>query len=282
MDGAGVHALTKLTQYVEMKGGGPYALRAGQIGARGELALALLASLRHCHLRYDRDAAVRRYAQWLRSEPFYIDEVVRRALGGARSTDHVLRNAARLNKDVRSNEALVRLFPLIALAESGTDAETVALYAAEDAALTNPDAMAREYCSAFAYLVALLAREWQRHTIAEILDMTVQRYRFVVELAMNVPPVADDHNKHYMGVALQMAIFCLRRSISFKDALSRVVRYGGDTEANAIVCGALLGAAYGERTLPEDWCAVVFERFDFSKTAHERDFMLADYVEQLR
>jgi len=43
------------------------------------------------------------------------------------------------------------------------------------------------------------------------------------------------------------------RSVDFGDELIRVVRLGGDTDTNAAVAGALLGAAVGASGLPAGW-----------------------------
>ena len=43
------------------------------------------------------------------------------------------------------------------------------------------------------------------------------------------------------------------RSVDFEDELIQVVRLGGDTDTNAAVAGALLGAAVGASGLPSGW-----------------------------
>ena len=40
---------------------------------------------------------------------------------------------------------------------------------------------------------------------------------------------------------------------TFQDGVLRIIALGGDTDTNAAVAGALLGARDGASALPEDW-----------------------------
>jgi ADP-ribosylglycohydrolase len=51
------------------------------------------------------------------------------------------------------------------------------------------------------------------------------------------------------GVALRIA----GEGKGFEDGLRRVVAFGGDTDTNAAVTGALLGALHGRSGLPGPW-----------------------------
>ena len=53
------------------------------------------------------------------------------------------------------------------------------------------------------------------------------------------------------GIALQVA----GEGLGFEEGLRYVVSLGGDTDTNAAVAGALLGAAHGGGAIPSDWVA---------------------------
>jgi ADP-ribosylglycohydrolase len=53
-------------------------------------------------------------------------------------------------------------------------------------------------------------------------------------------------------LALENAFFHLRGS-DFEEALVATVGQGGDTDTNAAICGALLGAATGKSAIPSRW-----------------------------
>jgi ADP-ribosylglycohydrolase len=58
------------------------------------------------------------------------------------------------------------------------------------------------------------------------------------------------------GIGLQLAA----EAPGFEDGLRRVVALGGDTDTNAAVAGALLGAAHGRAALPSAWLRVLLDR----------------------
>ncbi len=58
------------------------------------------------------------------------------------------------------------------------------------------------------------------------------------------------------GIALQVA----GEGLDFEEGLRYVVGLGGDTDTNAAVAGALLGAAHGPEDIPAEWLAVLAER----------------------
>jgi ADP-ribosylglycohydrolase len=57
--------------------------------------------------------------------------------------------------------------------------------------------------------------------------------------------------------ALQNAFFHLRNTASVEAALIATVGAGGDTDTNAAIAGALLGAAYGRDAFPSRWTYAV-------------------------
>jgi ADP-ribosylglycohydrolase len=59
-------------------------------------------------------------------------------------------------------------------------------------------------------------------------------------------------NQVLVTVALQNAFFQLRHAAP-EEALVDTVRRGGDTDTNAAIAGALLGAVHGVHALPLRW-----------------------------
>jgi ADP-ribosyl-[dinitrogen reductase] hydrolase len=67
---------------------------------------------------------------------------------------------------------------------------------------------------------------------------------------------APEDFQHQMGWVLttfQNACYWLLRGTHLVDALIETVGSGGDTDTNAAVCGALLGAAQGRDAVPVQW-----------------------------
>lgn len=69
----------------------------------------------------------------------------------------------------------------------------------------------------------------------------------------------DGKAKAYTLKAMQVGLWALQNEGSIEDLLEAVVLEGGDTDTNAAVAGAALGARLGEKALPERWIAAIRE-----------------------
>ena len=54
-------------------------------------------------------------------------------------------------------------------------------------------------------------------------------------------------------VTLQMGLWAATTKLDFPEAVEAVIRAGGDTDTNAAVAGAILGARYGYERIPTRW-----------------------------
>ena len=61
------------------------------------------------------------------------------------------------------------------------------------------------------------------------------------------------HRQGWVVIALQNAFFHLAHTGGIEDALARTIAKGGDTDTNAAVASAVLGAAVGRRAIPPGW-----------------------------
>ena len=62
-------------------------------------------------------------------------------------------------------------------------------------------------------------------------------------------------------LAVQCGLWAAVSPLDLEAALRRVVEAGGDTDTNAAVAGAVLGARYGTAAIPERWLECVPERY---------------------
>jgi ADP-ribosylglycohydrolase len=68
------------------------------------------------------------------------------------------------------------------------------------------------------------------------------------------PPVEFTASKSgWVLVAFQNAFFRLLHAASLEKGIVDTVRCGGDTDTNAAIAGALLGAVHGCHTIPQRW-----------------------------
>jgi ADP-ribosyl-[dinitrogen reductase] hydrolase len=66
-------------------------------------------------------------------------------------------------------------------------------------------------------------------------------------------PITRAGETGYVVHCIEIAFWFVTHDWSLEDALIYLAQAGGDTDTNAAVAGALLGARYGEVALPPRW-----------------------------
>ena len=77
--------------------------------------------------------------------------------------------------------------------------------------------------------------------------------RTAIAKAETAPP--DDYlsKQGWVLIALQNACYQLLHAEGPEDGIRDTVRRGGDTDTNAAIAGALLGAVHGRDAIPQQW-----------------------------
>jgi ADP-ribosyl-[dinitrogen reductase] hydrolase len=99
---------------------------------------------------------------------------------------------------------------------------------------------------------------------------------FLVEAVGEVRAI-DGPDQGFCLYAAGAGLQALARDGTFEEELRRIVGLGGDTDTNAAVAGALVGAAAGRPGLPEDWLARLSDRAVIEEEANR----LASVTERL-
>jgi ADP-ribosylglycohydrolase len=244
-----------------MPGGGCLGVAPGQVTDDTELALALASALRGKRPAdgFPADEAFGAYHAWKNSAPFDIGITCRNAF---RSAD---REKRELSARSQSNGSLMRVAPLAAWA-SGEDDETIARLAAEDAALSHASGVVFASTAAYSIAVAALVRgESAAEAVARStswLEATGGDAAAVSEwLRGNDGDFSDatGGKQGWARHAFRLAFYHLGRGTPFADAMRHVLGVGGDTDTNAAIVGALLGARDGLSELPGEWVDAVRE-----------------------
>ena len=236
---------------------------AGQPTDDSELALALARTL-VARGEFGDEATAAAYVDWLESNPFDIGNTIRTALDAmrvARSRGQMA-NAGRAaaNPLSEANGALMRHSPF---GIWGYALEPGALIACvrRDTTLTHPSEVCQDASAAYVTALATTVREGpDAETIyAAAIDWDAHyghspSVTSALAAARVAPPgYDDDHSQGHVLVALQNAFYQLLHAPSLEEGLVRTVMGGGDTDTNAAVAGALLGAAYGLAAIPQGW-----------------------------
>jgi ADP-ribosylglycohydrolase len=71
--------------------------------------------------------------------------------------------------------------------------------------------------------------------------------------ASTSPPADYVHQQGWVITAFQNALWQLLHAANLEDGVVDTVMRGGDTDTNAAIAGALLGAVYGRDAIPAQW-----------------------------
>jgi ADP-ribosyl-[dinitrogen reductase] hydrolase len=262
--------------------GGPYRIIAGQPTDDSELALMLARRL-VADERFDQEAVAGMYARWYHGwthttapapcdhrwcRPFDIGTTTAQALSAISLDDVVEGKAAAsaleaANRHSQANGALMRISPL-GIWGAFRDSAEVAGAARRDAQLTHPHPVCQAASAVFAVAVAAAiasggdaqqtyayALDWGR--AAQLEPAVLQ----AIEAAVDAPPSDFMSHQGWVLIALQNAFFQVLHAPSLEAGVVATVRAGGDTDTNAAICGALLGAVHGREAIPAQWQSVV-------------------------
>ncbi|MBL8681992.1 MAG: ADP-ribosylglycohydrolase family protein [Myxococcales bacterium] len=226
--------------------GGTWKTLAGQPTDDSEMALALARTL-VSRGEFQTESVFEAYRDWMESGPFDIGNTTRGALSG------------QLSPSSQANGSLMRASPL-ALWNLSLDEHARDAIARRDATLTHPHSNCRDATAVFVYAVhRAIAEGLDRESLFEsALEYARTRCEGTdvhawLTKARTSPPAEFVHQMGWVAIALQNAFYRLLHSDSFEAGVIDTVACGGDTDTNAAIAGALLGAVYGREAVPRAW-----------------------------
>ena len=207
----------------------------------------LLARMLVDQRKYDQEEARKAYVYWLDSGPFDCGMTVSSGLRG------------RPNPDSQANGAMMRISPL-GIFGANHDLQQVAEWAKQDAALTHPHPVCLQANALFAMAIAHAIRTGiGAHDLHEQIVLWADEMNAgdslmeVITCAAEVPPEDYVHQQGWVLIAFRNALWQLLHASNLEEAVVDTVMRGGDTDTNAAICGALLGAVCGRDAIPEQW-----------------------------
>ena len=226
--------------------GGTWDTLAGQPTDDSEMALALARMLVEIG-EYDPDKAREAYLFWLDSGPFDCGVTVSSGLRG------------RPDPASQANGALMRISPL-GIFGARHDLRQVAEWAKQDAALTHPHPVCRQANALYAMAIAHAVRTGigahglydQIVLWAEEMDADNSLMEAILGAA-EAPPGDYIHRQGWVLIAFRNALWQLLHAPNLEEAVADTIMRGGDTDTNAGICGALLGAVWGRNAIPAQW-----------------------------
>jgi ADP-ribosylglycohydrolase/fructose-1,6-bisphosphatase/inositol monophosphatase family enzyme len=248
----------------DLRDGGTWDNLAGQPTDDSEMALMLARTLVH-QGRYHQGKVLDAYAHWW---PHAWDRggTLRQAL---RETTSVKDTAERLrlvkqhaNQHSQANGCLMRISPL-GIFGAGRSSE-LSQWARQDSQLTHPNPVCQESCAVFVAAIAHAvahgggARAAYQAALEEagrpgVLGVV----RLILAQAELAPPADYSSQMGWVLIALQNAFWQLLHAANLEEGVVDTVMRGGDTDTNAAIAGALLGAVHGRDAVPRRWQAAL-------------------------
>ena len=230
----------------DLADGGVWDILAGQPTDDSEMALALARTLVG-RKGFDPEAIRAAYVEWYESGPFDAGNTISGALRG------------RLNPDSQANGGLMRVSPL-GIFGTGHSVDQVMAWAEADAGLTHVHPVCRKASALFAAAAAhaIWTGDGPKAVYRRIADWAdapavPPALREATLAAAKEPPADCCRQSGWVLIAWQNALWQLLHAENAEEGIIDTVGRGGDTDTNAAIAGALLGAVYGLEGIPERW-----------------------------
>lgn len=196
-----------------------------------------------------------RFQRWAASEPKDIGLQTEAVLTGDLPWDLAAGIHFQVTGHAAGNGSLMRASTSAVYFAAAGQAATMAA-ARRIAALTHGDAAAWEGTAILHELVRVaLSGGDPLAAVDEALALTVDhcRDRWAVVLAEDWHPDQATEFNGAVWPCLGSAVWAVRTTASFEEAVRAAVDLGGDTDTVAAVTGTLAGARYGAAAIPERW-----------------------------
>ena len=245
----------------DLADGGHWGILAGQPTDDSEMALMLARTIVQTKT-YDPAAALDAYLHWHDSPPFDIGGTTSSALGGAKHGKTPLERLSgakqHANTASQANGSLMRASPL-GIFGAGSPA-AAANWARADSRLTHPHQVCQDACAVFVAAIATAIDEgvspkecYQAAVNEATRSSVVPAVSETLAEAAKQPPEDYQRNQGWVLIALQNAFYQLLHVASLEEGVTQTVIQGGDTDTNAAIAGALLGAVHGRDAIPPQW-----------------------------
>ncbi|GBC99752.1 ADP-ribosyl-[dinitrogen reductase] glycohydrolase [bacterium HR17] len=213
-----------------------------------------LAELGH----FDADDVMRRLLRWYRTDPFGIGVHTERVLSlvdsGVPWRDAVEQVERQYAPWTAGNGSLMRCAP-IGL-RYYRDIGGLLEYSHEASRLTHPNPLCRAACAFFNCVLARVLRGWDKNdalsfameVMAHAPHELLERVQGIWQKSADAVPCSG-----FVLDTLECALWAWWHHDDVEEALVTVVNLGGDTDTNAAVTGALMGAQCGLDAIPQRW-----------------------------
>src|SRR5262245_41801691 len=251
----------------QMQDGGAFDTMAGQPTDDSELALMLARSIARDG-KYIRENVAQSYYYWLHeSAPFDVGSTISKAIrsvdieaiGMGRFADAMHSGAS---AESQSNGSLMRISPM-GIFGCRKNVDELWMLACEDSTLTHPNVVCQQACALYTCTIADAIESGRsaeelylrRLDLGTRKEMNSSLMDALQNAADDLPDFGD--NPGWVLIAFQNAVYQMLHASSFADGVVQTVLSGFDSDTNAAIAGALLGAVHGQEAIPFQWRKMV-------------------------
>lgn len=239
---------------LSMVGGGPFKLKPGQVTDDGEMAITLLRSMAANGGHYNRGRVMAAYVDWAASSPVDM----------GMTTANALVPPHNLNQDSEANGALMRVAPIALLTVTHDIGHALGM-AVADCTITHPNQVCINANLHFVWMLfQTIFNDWGNDEVLTFRHLKRQQLvspsgfpKDVVNSWLEKPPADFTQQQGWVMIALGNAIYQLANATSYEQGITDTIKRGGDTDTNAAIAGALLGAKFGINGIPFEWVNAV-------------------------
>ncbi|GAA0323360.1 ADP-ribosylglycohydrolase family protein [Kineococcus aurantiacus] len=243
----------------EMCGGGSLGWEPGEFTDDTQMALLLAQSLVE-RGGLDEADVFARFQRWAQAGPPDIGVQTSAVLGSGLPWDTAAAEHVRAGHRAAGNGSLMRTTPAaVFFARDGRAATMDA--ARRISALTHGDPAAGEGCALFHEVLRVLLDGGDADDAIALAEVAEPyRAKWAQVCAPGWTPADATESNGAVWPTLGSALWALRNSTTFEEALRLVIDLGGDTDTVACVTGALAGARAGMTGIPIRWSSAVHGR----------------------
>ena len=245
------------TPLVDIIGGGPFRLKAGQWTDDTSMALCLAHSLLEKQ-GFDANDQMLRYNNWRvngymssNGRCFDIGVTVSEAI--SQYLSHGDPFAGPTNPFSAGNGSLMRLAPIPMFYSSNN--KQVIHFAKQSSRTTHGAKESVDACAYFATLLNKAFTECDKHSLLSCSDYQPETAKInaIQQQQYRDKNIQQIKGSGYVVDCLEAALWCFAKTDNFSDAILSAANLGDDADTTAAVCGQIAGAFYGIDAIPEKW-----------------------------
>lgn len=243
-----------------MVGYGSHGQPPGTITDDTELALGIARSL-VSRGEFDGEDVAKRFVDWYETDPFDIglmthDAISRLEDGEPWDEAGLTVWESRREGSNAGNGSVMRCAPYaLAFAD---DPQYLGQVSEQSSAITHADPRCKRGCAVLNLTIAALLRD-EDDPLQRALETSYSGQSNAPEIEAAVQGLPDSvseseiTNGGYVVDALQAGIYYALSAEDAEDAIVRAVNAGGDADTVGAITGALAGARFGAKSLPDEW-----------------------------